>query len=274
MRRIVLGAVLAIGLSTTATAQKISYYPKPNLWPSDSGVIQIPYELRDNRQNIRDALAVAVHRWNATLRIRFYEVSSLPNQTAACARLVIVQNHPKYAAASCGATFGYRGRGNDTNLMLTGGCAISSPLSDLVHELGHVAGLIHEHQRLERDASITLTSLPPKTHYTKFAVDNFVDMAGYTQTHPYAYLSVMHYPLVAPIDVNDADLWTKPYPQSRDLFHFGPGQQAKFNLQHPGIPASVIGNNTNAIDPLDVQALTNLYTMATLNDAKLSDICR
>lgn len=275
MKRIVLYAVLTIVFSTApAVAQNPNHNPLPSLWPTVGGVIQIPYERRDNRPNIKTALEKAVETWNATGRISFYEVS-FPNQTAVCARVVVVASHPNYSGVDCGATHGYRGKGPDANVMLTANCGtITTLTSDFVHELGHAAGLIHEHQRQDRDAFITLTSLQGTATYQPYALQNFVNTYQYTPTHTYAYLSVMHYPLNAPKQVPAKALWLGKVPKGRALFHFTQDQQAQFNIMHPNTQVSAIGANPGTVSSLDVQALTHLYLLTTPSDAKISDICR
>src|SRR5207244_444519 len=63
----------------------------------------------------------------------------------------------------------------------------------LLHELGHAFGLIHEHQRADRDGFV-------EVHYENlapgfFGLDklvNFMPQNGLVRT-PYDFLSVMHY---------------------------------------------------------------------------------
>ena len=257
-------AVLAVAVPTvTSAGQQPTYFQQPSLWPVKSGVIQIPYELRNTA--VKGTLEKAIKVWHDTGRIRFYEVT--PRK--ACARMVIFATHPKFPVP-CSATFGYKGRDADANVMTTAKCGT---LADYVHELGHAAGLAHEHQRKERDASITLTKLPPGTNYTQAALENFVWVAFYSQPHPYAYLSVMHYAFTKPAGVPDNALWTSKPPPNRTLFHFTDGQSAKFKNQHPGIKPEVIGANSGTVSSLDVQALTHLYTLKTASDADISHVC-
>ncbi|AFZ68139.1 M12 family metallopeptidase [Deinococcus peraridilitoris] len=66
------------------------------------------------------------------------------------------------------------------------------PLGLYLHEMGHVAGLLHEHQRCDRDEAITIKTdsvFPDRLNaFGKMCQSNY---GSYT---PYDYESVMHYP--------------------------------------------------------------------------------
>ncbi len=59
----------------------------------------------------------------------------------------------------------------------------------ICHEIGHALGLVHEHQRSDRDSylAILTTNLLPGTEA------NFVRLGNTLNTGPYDFLSVMHY---------------------------------------------------------------------------------
>ncbi len=59
----------------------------------------------------------------------------------------------------------------------------------ICHEIGHLLGLVHEHQRSDRDAFVTIVTenLIPGTEA------NFVRLGNTVNQSPYDFLSVMHY---------------------------------------------------------------------------------
>lgn len=90
-----------------------------------------------------------------------------------------------YQDNGCYSHVGYR-RGEERNLNLAPGCWYEATVQ---HEIGHAFGLMHEHQRPDRDSyiKIDLSSVPLSIRY---AFDRFRTMDDY---EPYDFLSVMHY---------------------------------------------------------------------------------
>jgi hypothetical protein len=86
----------------------------------------------------------------------------------------------------CSSHVGRRRSGLPTVVSLGPDCW--SPRT-LQHELGHALGLIHEHQRADRDdyLQVDLTQVEPD------AVDNFERLATSRDHTPYDFASVMHY---------------------------------------------------------------------------------
>jgi hypothetical protein len=73
------------------------------------------------------------------------------------------------------------------NFMNMPGCWTAGQLT---HEIGHVFGLIHEHQRSDRDLYIQVDVTKVLDDY-KFAYDKFGDSIHHG---PYDFMSIMHYP--------------------------------------------------------------------------------
>jgi hypothetical protein len=264
-----------LGIALTAGATEDPRLRKPTLWPSKDNVIQIPYEVQDTRSDIVAAVDKAASVWNSTGQIHFYKVR--PPASVACGRMVVVMYHPDFPSEPlCGATGGYRGQDNKDNLLVTNICGTLSPLlSDFVHELGHTAGLMHEHQRRDRDSFVTLSALPSGTTYKDHAQLNYVEEVGFTQTHVYGYLSVMHYPLRAPNGIDVTKLWENAPPEHLAIFELNRDQDALFKKFNPSASQSDIGHGSGKAIPLtDIQALRNLYTDPFAARAKLNDVCQ
>ncbi|KAK2148114.1 hypothetical protein LSH36_515g02011 [Paralvinella palmiformis] len=67
-------------------------------------------------------------------------------------------------------------------------------LGRLLHEIGHVLGLVHEHMRPIRDEYVTVKAPITNINFQKVATTEYEDF-GIT----YDFNSVMHYPLLVRI---------------------------------------------------------------------------
>jgi hypothetical protein len=72
----------------------------------------------------------------------------------------------------------------------------------ILHELGHQLGLIHEHQRLDRDLFIKLTEIDGQILYITQLMQIEPQLYDYKK-YPYDYDSIMHY--------DPAQFWTMGY---------------------------------------------------------------
>ena len=137
------------------------------LWPN--GVI--PYEIDPDLENIH--VHDAIQHWEHHTPIRFVERTNQPNW-------VIFTLTP--AGSRCSAAWGMIGGQQPINL--TSSCGRSSIV--IIHEIGHAVGLLHEHQRHDRDRYIFMSSDAPGPYrqVSNVAMDN----------GPYDYGSFMHYP--------------------------------------------------------------------------------
>lgn len=133
----------------------------------------------------------------------------------------------KQTAADCSASVGRPGSGNG-QVNLAAGCWTA----DIVlHELGHAIGLMHEHQRVDRDQYIWVDSSSPQVTARPTAYDAQTAVVG---RGPYDFLSVMHY----------SDWAILPKPAYVQFFrHIGGGRD-------PDVPADLSAGDAAAVRSL------------------------
>jgi uncharacterized repeat protein (TIGR01451 family) len=189
------------------------------LWPAVSGVYQIPYTIETGTP----ILASVISYVNSTLT----GVIQLVPQTTQT-NYVTFNFDPTETSGYCEATEGMAGGqqfiGGSINCSFTGIC----------HEIGHAIGLLHEHQRPDRNTYVVLNSANSDKPYLLGDFDLFTD--NYQTLGLYDYASVMHYP----------------------AFSF-----TKNNLPVlESIPAGIPLSNTTGYSAGDVDAIKRLYGFA------------
>jgi Astacin (Peptidase family M12A)/Domain of unknown function DUF11 len=146
------------------------------LWPLVSGVHQIPYTIESGSSNLTTAISYV----NSTLTgiIQFVPQTTETNY-------VTFDLNPNDFSGSCETSVGMIGG----QQFVTG--SADCTVSTLVHEMGHVIGLLHEHQRPDRDSYVVFN---PANSDKPFIAGNFDFFTnGYQPVGLYDYASVMHY---------------------------------------------------------------------------------
>ena len=144
------------------------------LWPD--GII--PYEIEPGftARALQD-IETAIHEWNSRTVLTLVERTDESS---------FVQFRPRSSTpsgSSCSAAVGYRAGARAVWLLGPRGCGVSAT----VHEIGHSAGLRHEHQRKDRDRHVQIPDAL-RTGPRRYSYSNIRPVAG-----RYDYASTMHY---------------------------------------------------------------------------------
>ncbi|MYE06192.1 MAG: hypothetical protein F4Y04_03045 [Chloroflexi bacterium] len=146
-----------------------------DLWPD--GIV--PYEIEPgfSARALQD-IEEAIREWNSRTVLTFVPRTTEPS---------FVQFRPRSSTQSstaCSAVVGYRATGaRAVWLRDPQGCGVSTT----VHEIGHVIGLRHEHQRKDRDRHIQVSDLL-RTGPSRYSYSSIRPVGG-----RYDYASVMQY---------------------------------------------------------------------------------
>jgi Astacin (Peptidase family M12A) len=139
----------------------------------------IPYYLTgDFTDQEIQYIQTAMEEWEQTCGVHFQEVT--PRARA----YNIIRIHEKKWSSSIGE--------NNSVCYMNFGDG-HSPQGHIIHELGHALGLLHEHQRPDRDQFITILwdNIIPSYHHNFEIRDNPLLVE---ENHDYDYQSIMHYP--------------------------------------------------------------------------------
>jgi uncharacterized repeat protein (TIGR01451 family) len=146
------------------------------LWPSVSGVFQVPYSIQGSSAN----LTTAINSFNATFAgvIQFVPLGAQTNYVT----MVIDPSLPNGEGQSSVGM-----QGNQQFLYCSPGCVVPT----FLHEMGHTVGLLHEHQRPDRATWVTFTNANADEPlvFDNFTFASFNDQALALYDHQ----SVMHY---------------------------------------------------------------------------------
>lgn len=152
-----------------------------NQWFWDFGVI--PYELAPNFSEAeKQRLRASMETWSRTAPIVFVP------RTTQTGFLPITRDELQGPEASpcfaqTGHIFNYVSR-----LNLGNACWNDTTNGTILHEMGHVLGNVHEHQRQDRDDYVTIDfgNIPANAR-------GQFDKSGFRPSGPYDFFSIMHY---------------------------------------------------------------------------------
>ncbi|NVK32775.1 MAG: hypothetical protein HWE20_17355 [Gammaproteobacteria bacterium] len=148
-----------------------------SLW--QNGIV--PYVIAEGvSDGLRARLTDAIQHWHDATGLRFEAHTDTHNLGAFVA---------VYGADICASNIGKVGTVN--YLLLSEFCSTGS----IIHELGHTAGLLHEHMRSDRDAYIQINT----ENIRPQALHNFTETApiGFRNFGDYDFDSIMHYTATA-----------------------------------------------------------------------------
>ena len=139
----------------------------------------VPYYLTgDFTDQEIQSIKTGMERWEQTSDVHFQEVS--PRARA----YNIIRIHETRWSSSIGE--------NNSVCYMNFGDG-GSALGHITHELGHALGLLHEHQRPDRDQFITIfwnAIIPKYLHNFEIRDNPLIE----EENHDYDYQSIMHYP--------------------------------------------------------------------------------
>jgi hypothetical protein len=148
-------------------------------WPGD----RIPYVIDADDfpegTTRRAKIEWAVDHWNSRSTLKFVPFTSVADWN-----WVRFVTHPQACQSPVGRQHSpFFPRGQDIRCRLTvGGFSRGS----ILHEMGHAAGLFHEHQRPDRDEHVTVMG-GDSVNYGRKDSDEVILLT------PYDHLSIMHY---------------------------------------------------------------------------------
>ena len=160
-------------------AYPFGYATRFSAW--DAGVV--PYEIAPNfTEPERQRLLTAMATWSRLAPIVF-----VPRTTQRGSLAITRDDESTNGASHCWSTVGQGRRAGSGRLNL--GVTGCTGLRSMFHEMGHSLGLLHEHQRPDRDdyVSIDLGNVPSNAHFA-FNKYPYMPLVG-----PYDFGSVMHY---------------------------------------------------------------------------------
>jgi astacin (peptidase family M12A) len=181
--------------------------PEARRWPGPV----VPYEIDpnfDNPNRIRDAIR---NHWEAKTNIRFVRRAYQSD--------FVMFRHGQ----ECNSPVGHQSGMQYVNL------APNCPVRSIIHEIGHASGLIHEHQRSDRNTFVQVqeANIQPGRGYNFDRIENSTNLTDYDLR------SIMHYP---------TDNWAVG------------GMPTLLPID----PNAVL-NTSTTFTPLDLQAINALY---------------
>lgn len=222
-------------LQAAQTAEPDGVLNPGNQWPQG----RIPYQIKDFSSSSAEynAIEMSMVHWEQETGIRFYPSSTNGD------RLVI----SRYSASNCegSATVGFGDSSvQPANVMrISSGCVGSGDrrpfmLAIVRHELGHVIGFFHEHQRKDRDNHVNYN--PENVIDSNYARSQFVRLYDTSNSFipvGYDFDSIMHY---------------DPYAWS-----LNPGNTNFRTLERIGNPSYALGSST--VSGADVYSTERYY---------------
>ena len=209
------------------------------LWPNAT----VPYVIdaglpAATRQSLQQALA----HWEANTPIRFVP------RTSQASYVRVLQ--PPGLAANCSASLGRRS--GESTISLPEWCGPT----EIIHELGHTLGLMHEHTRLDRDRYVEV--LYPNIQKT-ISYDFDVPLVGFADDGLYDFSSIMHYTIWSGSRNGQPVLRTLPPGLSVSGEGLSPGDIDAVRRLY-GSPPSLITITTN---PADLRIIVDGETLTS-----------
>ena len=163
-----------------------------------TGIVTIPVVYDSGNQFLtstaKDQVKQAIAVWGQVTCINFQETTQAPSG----ARYVLITADTDASGAPSGCLADPVGLPQDAShptRVNVGGCSKNTkPLGSIIHEFGHVLGLVHTQMRPDRDTYIQMNPAMVKAGYeANFFLSPYAFDGDDGEYSPYDYGSIMHY---------------------------------------------------------------------------------
>jgi hypothetical protein len=216
--RVFVYSILALTMLLTAciTTSFNIFLTKPDSWPI--GIIPFQFEEGfDSESRVMAYAAMVEWEIKTDRAVKFVSRTNQSNY------IEFSQLYPK----ECSSYVGMAGGKQEVNISLECG------YGDILHELGHVLGLFHEHQRFDRDKYIKINLENVKNSRRQKNQFALIPSWVYSTSTPYDFKSIMHY----------------------DAFAFSKNDRPTIELKQGGAWYFGFSNSVSEIDALKIKEL-------------------
>ena len=155
--------------------------PGPPRWPN----AEIPYTINTNIQSFKNKIISAIGILENSTRVRFKDISVTANNG--------IKDYVTFTAST--RNFSYPGKRVGIQFVeLIPDDSKNEFEGAALHEICHVVGLFHEHQRADRDQFVKINANIITTKQSEFSI---MPPIVATRLNPYDFKSVSHYPATA-----------------------------------------------------------------------------
>ena len=196
-----------------------------------------PFLTEGVKATVRNAMTI----WASVTCVNFQEFAAPPPGAQ------YVQITAEGASGCIADPVGRAVDGSTVGTITVGGCSANvNPLGSILHEFGHVLGLVHTQMRPDRDNSITMNPVMVKPGYeANFFLAQYAFDGANGVHSPYDYGSIMHYTRTQAMDMSKYDANS---PTFSGTFYLPEAQRS-----------TVVGQRS-ALSTLDIAEVNTVYS--------------